>query len=83
MRGGGGHPAVSGPCPARRGCSVQGLAQQVLAAGRIQFARGKIKSGPPMGESLVGNKGHIGEVQASIWDEETIHICAEAGVILL
>ena len=26
---------------------------------------------------------HIGEVQASVWDEETVQICAEAGVPLL
>ena len=26
---------------------------------------------------------HIGEVQASVWDEETVRICAEAGVPLL
>ena len=32
---------------------------------------------------LLLGKAHIGEVQASIWDEETIHTCAEAGVILL
>ncbi len=28
-------------------------------------------------------KAHIGEVQASIWDEETIQTCDKAGVILL
>lgn len=28
-------------------------------------------------------KAHIGEVQASVWDEETIRVCQEAGVILL
>lgn len=28
-------------------------------------------------------KAHIGEVQAGIWDEETLSICEEAGVILL
>ena len=26
---------------------------------------------------------HIGEVQASVWDDETIHVCTEAGVPLL
>ena len=26
---------------------------------------------------------HIGEVQASVWDEETVQVCAEAGVPLL
>ncbi len=28
-------------------------------------------------------KAHIGEVQASIWDEETIRVCHDAGVVLL
>ena len=28
-------------------------------------------------------KAHIGEVQASIWDEETVEKCREAGVMLL
>ncbi len=28
-------------------------------------------------------KAHIGEVQASIWDEETIRACHDAGVVLL
>ena len=28
-------------------------------------------------------KAHIGEVQASVWDPETIRVCHEAGVVLL
>ena len=32
---------------------------------------------------LLLGKAHIGEVQASIWDEETMRACADAGVILL
>ena len=32
---------------------------------------------------LLLQKAHIGEVQSSIWDEETLRICAEAGVTLL
>ena len=32
---------------------------------------------------LLLGKAHIGEVQASIWDEETLRICREAGVELL
>lgn len=31
----------------------------------------------------MGNKAHIGEVQASIWDPRTKEACKEAGVILL
>ena len=32
---------------------------------------------------LLLGKAHIGEVQASIWDDETIRACKEAGVVLL
>ena len=32
---------------------------------------------------LLLGKAHIGEVQASVWDDETINTCKEAGVILL
>ena len=32
---------------------------------------------------LLLGKAHIGEVQASVWDEETIEACAEAGIMLL
>ena len=32
---------------------------------------------------LLLGKAHIGEVQASIWDEETMRTCAEHGVVLL
>ena len=28
-------------------------------------------------------KAHIGEVQASVWDDQTLQVCQEAGVILL
>ena len=32
---------------------------------------------------LLLGKAHIGEVQASIWDEETVACCERAGVMLL
>ena len=32
---------------------------------------------------LLLGKAHIGEVQASVWDEQTIQACQDAGVILL
>jgi aspartate--ammonia ligase len=32
---------------------------------------------------LLLGKAHIGEVQASIWDEKTVEICKNAGVMLL
>ncbi len=31
----------------------------------------------------MGYKAHIGEVQASVWDAETLRACHEAGVVLL
>ena len=31
----------------------------------------------------MGRKAHIGEVQASVWDERTQEACREAGVVLL
>ena len=32
---------------------------------------------------LLLGKAHVGEVQASLWDEETQHLCKEAGIVLL
>ena len=32
---------------------------------------------------LLMNKAHIGEVQCSIWDQETIDACETAGIVLL
>ncbi|MEG2356534.1 MAG: aspartate--ammonia ligase, partial [Clostridia bacterium] len=32
---------------------------------------------------LLLGKAHIGEVQSSIWDEDTHQICAKAGITLL
>ena len=32
---------------------------------------------------LLLGKAHIGEVQSSIWDEDTIRMCEDAGVELL
>jgi aspartate--ammonia ligase len=29
------------------------------------------------------HKAHIGEVQSSVWDDETIRVCNEAGITLL
>ena len=43
--------------------------------------------GGGIGESrlcmLLMNKAHIGEVQSSVWDEETWNYCKEKGVIIL
>ena len=32
---------------------------------------------------LLMGKAHIGEVQASVWDEETISLCETSGIKLL
>ena len=32
---------------------------------------------------LLLGKAHIGEVQASIWDDQTVKLCEERGVALL
>jgi len=32
---------------------------------------------------LLLGKAHIGEVQVSLWDEDTVELCAKAGVPLL
>ena len=32
---------------------------------------------------LLLGKAHIGEVQASVWDDETTAVCEQAGILLL
>jgi aspartate--ammonia ligase len=32
---------------------------------------------------LLLNKAHIGEVQSSIWDTDTLNACNQAGIMLL
>ena len=32
---------------------------------------------------LLLGKAHVGEVQASLWDEETVRQCKAAGIVLL
>ena len=32
---------------------------------------------------LLLGKAHIGEVQVSVWDDETVETCRKAGVVLL
>ena len=53
-----------------------------LLAGRLPLT-----IGGGIGQSrlsmLLINKAHIGEVQVSLWDEETKRVCAENGVVLL
>ena len=32
---------------------------------------------------LLLGKAHIGEVQAGVWDDVTLQVCQDAGVVLL
>ncbi len=78
--------------------SPESLDRQLTAAGcddrrALPFHRllleGKLPLtiGGGIGQSRVSmyllGKAHIGEVQASVWDEQTIDACQEAGVVLL
>ena len=55
---------------------------QSLLAGELPLTVGGGIGQSRLCMQLLG-KAHIGEVQASVWDEETIRVCQEAGVILL
>ena len=65
-------------CDARRELPFHKL----LLAGKLPLT-----IGGGIGQSrlcmLLLGKAHIGEVQASVWDEQTIQACRDAGVILL
>ena len=65
-------------CDARRGLPFHKL----LLEGKLPLT-----IGGGIGQSrlcmLLLGKAHIGEVQASVWDDETLNACQEAGVILL
>ena len=54
---------------------------------RLLQGRLPLTMGGGIGQSrlsmLLLGKAHIGEVQASIWDEETVRECEEKGVVLL
>ncbi len=73
-----------GPCPGpRRWARPSVLLCKTLMPGRF-IRPAQIKSvGSPHGHGRAGRKAHIGEVQASVWDEQTIQACRDAGVILL
>ena len=51
------------------------------------FKIGLFTIGGGIGQSrlsmLLLGKAHIGEVQASVWNEETMKLCASRGVMLL
>ncbi len=65
-------------CDDRRGL----LYHRMLLAGELpQTIGGGI--GQSRLSMLMLGKAHIGEVQASVWDEETAETCARAGIMLL
>ena len=55
---------------------------KALLAGELPYTIGGV-----IGQSrlcmLLLAKAHVGEVQASIWDEQTVAACEAAGVMLL
>ncbi|MBR3059073.1 MAG: aspartate--ammonia ligase [Oscillospiraceae bacterium] len=55
---------------------------KLLLAGELPLTIGGGIGQSRLSMLLLG-KAHIGEVQASIWDEETMAICRDAGVMLL
>ena len=55
---------------------------KLLLAGELPLTIGGGIGQSRLSMLLLG-KAHIGEVQASIWDEETMQICRDAGVMLL
>ena len=55
---------------------------KMLLAGELPLTIGGGIGQSRLSMLLLG-KAHIGEVQASIWDEETMEICKKAGVMLL
>jgi aspartate--ammonia ligase len=55
---------------------------KMLLAGQLPYTVGGGIGQSRVSMLLLG-KAHIGEVQASVWDEETMSACREAGVMLL
>ncbi len=64
-------------CPERAGLPFH----RALLEGKLPYT-----VGGGIGQSRICmfflRKAHIGEVQASVWDDETLRVCAEAGVAL-
>jgi aspartate--ammonia ligase len=55
---------------------------KMLLAGQLPLTLGGGIGQSRLSMFLLG-KAHIGEVQVSVWDEETLKVCQDAGVILL
>ena len=77
------HLTPIGPCtqPAPLGASSVLLCKTLMPGRFIRPAQIKSVGSPPGHGGRF--KTHIGEVQASVWDEQTIQACRDAGVILL
>ena len=65
-------------CDHRRGLQFH----KMLLAGELPLTIGGGIGQSRLCMQLLG-KAHVGEVQASIWDEQTIKVCHDAGVVLL
>ncbi len=65
-------------CDDRRGL----LYHRMLLGGELPLTIGGGIGQSRLSMLLLG-KAHIGEVQASVWDEQTVRACADAGVMLL
>ena len=65
-------------CDDRRGL----MYHKMLLAGELPLTIGGGIGQSRMSMLLLG-KAHIGEVQASVWDDETVRVCRDAGVMLL
>ena len=65
-------------CDSRRTLSFH----KMLLEGKLPLTIGGGIGQSRLGMLLLG-KAHIGEVQASVWDEQTMQACQDAGVILL
>ena len=55
---------------------------KALLAGKLPLTMGGGIGQSRLSMLLLG-KAHIGEVQVSLWDEQTRRTCAEKGVVLL
>ncbi len=55
---------------------------QMLLRGQLPLTMGGGIGQSRLSMLLLG-KAHIGEVQVSLWDEETVKTCADAGIVLL
>ena len=69
--------ALSG-CDDRRGL----MYHRMLLAGELPLTIGGGIGQSRLSMLMLG-KAHIGEVQASVWDDETVEVCRERGVMLL